>query len=286
MSINNFLSGKCMEKNEFFGTRHSIKPKGEDKESAYKGISERGEQLSRERAHDLMALVDRAPEGAVIFIGGSSDQIRTKSTAEVYGEEMKKIVTEESKDIVVINRNDIADSQKGYSQIVGGVVEKINAEPTKKVVVDFPMFLKEFSIGGGKFLDASGGMNEFTKKLLELGGTEEGALKKWIESEGIIDGIVGPKPKEIAEDQLNGIKRLFKFAKKNIGQERPIVIGFVGHSWTLDVLAIYLAKGSEVTMEGFEKIGGSMSKETEMVELSIHNNKGIFKYRGSEYEIK
>lgn len=275
-----------MESLDFIGTRHSIKPKGEDKESAYKGISEKGEQLSRERAKELLQLVENAPEGAIIFIGGASDQIRTKSTAEVYGEEMKKIVAEEEKDIMIFNREDIADDKNGYSKIVGDLAEKINNNPNKKIIVDYPLFLKEFSIGNGKFLNADGSMNDFTKKILEVGGTEEGALKKWIESEGIIDGIQGPNPEKIAEDQLNGIKRLFEFAKKSIGDNRPIIIGFVGHSWTLDVLAVYLANNGKVNMEGFEKIGGTMVKETECAELSIQDGKGVFKYRGNGYEIK
>lgn len=276
-----------MENRDFFTTRHSIKPKGEDKESVlYKGISEKGELLAKERANDLVALVERAPEGAVVFIGGATDQIRTKSTAEVYGDEMKKIVAEENKDIIIFNRNDIADSKKGYSQIVEELVEKINADPAKKVIIDFPMFLKEFSIGGGKFLDASGNSNDFTNKLLELGGSEEGGSKKWIEGGGIADGIEGPKPKEIAEEQLRGIDRLSEFVQKNLGQTRPVIIGFVGHSWPLDALAIYLANNGEVTMEGFEKIGGAMIKETEIAELVLDNGKTKFKYRGKEYELE
>ena len=275
-----------MENKEFFSTRHSIKPKGDDKESSHKGISEKGEQLSRERAKELLQLVENAPEGAIIFIGGASDQVRTKSTAEVYGEEMKKIIAEEEKDIMIFNREDIADDKNGYSKIVGDLAEKINNNPNKKVIVDYPLFLKEFSIGNGKFLNADGSMNDFTKKILEVGGTEEGALKKWIESEGIIDGIQGPNPEKIAVDQLNGIKRLFEFAKKSIGNNRPIIIGFVGHSWTLDVLAVYLANNGKVDMEGFEKVGGSMIKETELAELSMDSGEMGFKYRGKEYEIK
>ncbi len=275
-----------MDNKEFFGTRHSIKPKGEDKESAHKGISEKGELLARERAHDLVALAEHAPEGSVIFIGGASDQIRTKSTAEVYGEEMKKIVAEENLDMLVLNQDNITDSQKGYSKIVQDIVKKINVEPTRKIIIDFPMFLKEFSIGGGKFLNADGSMNDFTKKLLEVGGTEKGALKKWIENGGMFDGIEGPEPKKIAEEQLRGIKRLSEFAQKNIGQERPIIIGFVGHSWVLDVLAIYLANNGEINMEGFEKIGGKMIKETEVIELMVENGKEKFRYRGNEYDLK
>lgn len=276
-----------MESKDFFATRHSIKPKGEDKESEYKGISEKGELLARERVRDLLALVESAPEGAVIFIGGATDQIRTKSTAEVYGDEMKKIVAEDkNKGILVFNRDDIADSQKGYSQIVKELVKKINADPTKKVVIVFPMFLKEFSIGGGKFLDESGNSNDFTNKLLELGGSEEGGSKKWIEGGGIADGIEGPKPKDIAEEQLRGIDRLSEFAMNNIGQKRLIIVGFVGHSWPLDALAIYLANDGKMTMEGFEKIGGAMIKETEIAKLVLDNGKAKFKYRGKEYELE
>lgn len=274
-----------MKINEFFGTRHSIKPKGEDKEAAmYKGISEKGETLSKERAKELLEMIENAPAGAVVFIGGASDQIRTKSTAEVYGEEIKKIVAEKGKDIMVFNREDVADSKKGYSEIVKNLAEKINNNPNKKIVIDFPMFIKEFA-QGSRFLDKNGEMNEFTRKLLEKGGTEEGALKVWIKSEGIVDGIDGPNPKKVAEEQLHGIKRLYGFAEKNIEQKRPIIVGFVGHSLILDVLAIYLANDGEISLSGYEKIGGKMSKETETAILTIENNRTVFKYRGCEYEI-
>lgn len=272
---------------DFVGTRHSIKPKGEDSESEkFKGISERGEQLARERAHELLQMAEEAPEGAVIFFGGASDQIRTKSTAEVYGQEMKSIVAEEGKDILVLNREDIADREKGYSQIVTELVEKINSDPKRKVVVDFPMFLKEFSIGGGKFLNADGSLNDFTKKLLEISDySDEESLRNWIKGEGMIEGIEGPKPEEIAKDHVEGVRRLLEFAKKQIGGDRPIIIGFVGHSWSLDVMATYLANEGHVTLEGYEKTSGAMIKETQPIEVKMEGDKMVMKYGDKEFAI-
>lgn len=271
--------------NNFIGTRHSIKPKGEDKESEFKGISEKGVELSKERAEEVFEMINNSAPGTVMFFGGASDQIRTKSTSEVYCDEVKRIAAKKSSDILVINHSDIADASVGYTKIVNDVIEKIKSDPDKKVFVEFPMFIKEFALGNGKFLDESGNLTNFTKKILEVGKTEEGALKKWIEGGGVIDDMEGPKPEDVAKDHIKGIKRLAEFVNKNLGSTRPVVIGFVGHSWTLDVLAIYLANDGKVDIDGLEKVGGQMIKETQPIEIRIDGNQTIMRYNNQEFQL-
>ncbi|MFH0854021.1 MAG: hypothetical protein V1891_00810 [bacterium] len=53
---------------EFFAARHTIKPKGEDKESLeYKGASEKGVELGRERAKEVLEILEKSNEGTVRY---------------------------------------------------------------------------------------------------------------------------------------------------------------------------------------------------------------------------
>lgn len=270
----------------FFATRHSKKPKGEDLESKeFPGISERGVELAQERAKEIFKVLEDAEEGTVMFIGGASEAARTKSTAKVFGQEIKRIVAEEGKeDIFVLTKEDIIQKDKGYSQIIEEIAGRIKANPDKKVLVDFPLFLKEFQIR--RWLDEEGNFSSYTKALLERNKEDNLAcLEDWIGNEGRIGNLEGPNPTKVAEEQLQGIKRLKEFAQKYIG-ERPLIIGAAGHSWDLDALAIYLANEGKVDLEGLEKVGGEMIKETEPVQVEVTEEKTILRYKGKEFIIE
>lgn len=256
------------EKNiDMFTTRHSIKPKGEDVESKeYSGISEKGVELAKERAAEVMDILDNADEGAVMFIGGGSELLRTKSTARVYGDTIKEIVKEENiEDILVFTEGDIAGI-KGYTKKIKWLKEQIENNPDKKVIVDIPLFVKGFEMG--RWADESGDMSPYTKELLARNEYDElSALRDWFENKGVIGDLEGPKPEEVAKDHLRAIEKLKSFVEKYIS-DRQIIIGSVGHSWNLDALAVYLANDGEITVDGLEKIGGDMIGETQAITLS------------------
>jgi hypothetical protein len=275
---------------ESFFARHSIKvdkKKPEDAESQpYKGITEQGVELSRQKAQEVLKMLDQAEAGSVLFIGGASEQIRTKSTGRVFGDEIKDILAREGRnDILALTEADIADRQQGYTEIVQGVSDKINASPDKKVLIDYPMLMKEFSMK--MWLDEKGNFSEYTNKLLAKNNNNStAAIKDWIESEGKLDDLTGPNPTKVAEDSLKGIERLREFAKKYI-KDRPVIVGAVGHSWNFDALAVYLANNGKVDGEGFTKVGGELIKDSEIGRVEIDKEgKAVLKYKGKEFSIE
>ena len=270
---------------KFFAARHSIKPKGEDIESTeYKDISEKGEELARVKAREVLEFLENAESGTIMFLGGATEQIRTKSTGRVFGDEIKKIVKEENKEVVVLTEEDIIDKEKGPLQTVAEVVKKIEANPDKKFVISFPLRLKGFSTVDDEWFVKDGGWpTDFTKALMkESNFNDSVALKKWIEGQGVLGDLKGPNPTTVAEAQLKSIKRLQEFAKKQIGG-RPLIVGNVGHAWYLDALAIYLANNGKVDLEGLAKIGGESIKETQMVKVEIKDGQAKVIYNNQEF---
>lgn len=268
-----------------FTTRHSMKPEGDDPESTeFSGISEKGVILAKEKGREILKDLEEAEEGTIMFISGISEAIRTRSTAEVYGQEMKKTISEEAKeDIIVLLPEDLPkDLKKRKKHYIASSVEflseKIKENPDKKIVVDFPLFIKEFSLEG-RWINDSGEMTEYTKELLERNNNDgDESLRDWFDNEGKIGDLEGPNPTEVAEQQLAGIERLRKFAKKYIPSERPLIIGSIGHSWNLDAMAVYLANNGEVSREAFDEMKAKMIGETKLIRIVDHKGKQALEY--------
>jgi len=260
-----------LEQGDFL-MRHSVKPKGEDLESPdYPGISDKGVELAKVRAKELLDNLEKSKEGTVMFISGASELVRTKSTALAIGNEIKNIVQqEEMEDVMVITPQDFegedmkeADSHR---KKIDQLVSQIQANPKKRIIVDIPLFMKEFS-GAQGLLDKQEKLTEYTKAIMKASdGNGKEAFKEWLRDQGQFEGVQGPNPKQVAENQLAGIKRLREFAKKYI-PERPLAVGSVGHSWHIDTAAIYLANNGEVNLPGWEKINGQIMGETRMVKI-------------------
>jgi len=287
-----------MLQENFFATRHSIKPKAEDPESeVYSGVSEKGVDLARERAGEILELMSNEPAGTVMLLAGSSEIPRARNAAKIYGEEMdKRLESSNNEETLIISNKNIKDTSKkedasgdkpGYSQIVEEIAEKIKANPEKKVIVDFPMFIKEFAFNNDRWADKDGKMTEYVAKLLAKHSNDiEGCLRDWITNEGKLEDLSGPNPTEMAKEQLQGIERLAEFAKRYLGEERNLVIGSVGHSWSLDALAVYLANNGKVDIEGYEKIGGQMIKETQLMRVGKNkDDKACLFYNNNEYQL-
>jgi len=255
-----------------------MKPKGEDLESSeFVGISEKGVELAKERAQEILKDLEQLENGTVMLIGGVSEMPRTKSTAMVYGKEIKNLIKEQSRDNVIVLLPEDINEIKGFTNKVDFIAEQIKANPGKKMILDFPLFMKEFSFKGG-WLDDKGNLTDYAKELLRRNeNDEEKAMKDWFDNQGRIEDLVGPSPKEVAEQQLSGVERLRKFAKKYISG-RPLVIGSVGHSWNLDAVAVYLANNGEINKESFERMKAKMIGETEMIKLSWRDGKQVLEY--------
>lgn len=274
----------------FLSTRHSIKPKAEvDPESPdYKGISENGVELAQERAEDILNILEKEPEGSILFFLGSSEMDRTKSTIQVYMDEMKETLTNKNEqDISLVTKDEINNPDHGYTENANILAQKINTSPDKKFIVDASLFIKEL---GNLYwwTNKDGNLTEYVKKVLQdNNNNEELSFKDWLENDGVSGDLSGISPQDLAEGILNGIKRLSDFAKSFLeDKDRNLIIGSVGHSWSLDALAIYLANNGVVNMDGFNKIKGSLIDETQILKLAKQDDGEYnFSYNDKEYNI-
>ena len=266
-----------MREGDYF-SRHSIKPKGADLESSeFSGISEKGVELAKERSKEIIGNLETTEFGTVMILGGVSEVPRTKSTAMVYGQEIKKYLLEQGRNDVIVFLPEDLDEVEGYTNKVKFLTEKIKANPDKKIILDFPLFIKEFSLKD-RWIDEKGNLLEYTKELLKRNGNnEEAAMKDWFDNQGRIGDLLGPNPEEVAEQQLTGLERLREFAKKYIS-DRPLIIGSVWHSWNLYAVAVYLANNGKISREAFEKMEAKMIGETKMITISERDGKQVLEY--------
>lgn len=266
-----------MHEGDFF-TRHSTRPKEGDPESAeFEGVSEKGVELARERAREILESLDGLENGTIMFVGATSEIPRTKSTALIYGNEIKKILLKETRDDVLIFMPEDLEKIEGYSNKINYLVNQITTNPDKKIIIDIPLFIKEFSFVGD-FTTKEGKWAPYTQELLKRNeGDSEKALRDWLDNQGIIGDTKGPNPKEIAEKQLVGLNRLREFAGKYI-PNRPLIIGSVGHSWSLDALVLYLANRGEVTVEAFDELKAKMIGDAEMIKLMRKDGEQFLQY--------
>ncbi len=137
-----------MHEGDFF-TRHSTRPKEGDPESAeFEGVSEKGVELARERAREILESLDGLENGTIMFVGATSEIPRTKSTALIYGNEIKKILLKETRDDVLIFMPEDLEKIEGYSNKINYLVNQITTNPDKKIIIDISLFIKEFSFVG------------------------------------------------------------------------------------------------------------------------------------------
>lgn len=297
-----------------FVTRHASSARHSTPENPlskdYASLTEKGVEQSKELARqEIFDLIKNAPDGSVIFLGGSSDQKRTADTLEIYGDELEKLIYNELKEnsVEVITKNDIErlakDSAKragsetpDYESVLGEIDGLLREEdPKKKFIIDFPLELKGFSYGFRDRWTKGGKKTDYFSALLEKHGDSHlKAGLDWLKNKGRLeqkDGSVlqGPDPTQVAKEYVESIRRLQVFARKHT--DRPLFIGGVGHQWDLDALITYLASDrGEVTCEKFLEVAGDAKRvimdETEFFEFEIMENKILVKYRGKEYEVK
>lgn len=284
---------------EGFVGRHLKKPKGENKESSqYPGASEAGVDQGRERARkEVLEMVEQSEPGSVIFLGGASSEVRTKSGLELYGDELKEALKGREDEFVVITRTEVAEAGKTeddktrYAKAIEEIQKVIEANPGKKVIIDFPLMLKELSLRsrGGKnsWYDKDGNIAPYAHKLLDRNNNNDlETIKDWIQIEGTpIDGEMGPNPQETAEDYKSAILRLHDFVKGRI-PNRPVAIGMVGHGWDADAFIVNQIKG-KVDINNFNEVMGEKPlQESELMQFKFGEDKSSFSFRGKEYEIE
>lgn len=298
---------------QFFFARHTDRPdKSDSPESEqYEWITEKGVEMAQKAAENVVEMVEAAAPDAVIVIGGSTEEQRTKSTAQVIGDTLA-VKYAEDPNVIVLTHSQIESLRKAEDKpegfkILDEIKNLLDENKDKKVVIDYPLFLKGFSLRP-YFRDQSGTVTELNRKtvdsarheyaeelanvdtsedsFLRIKEEEAAGAKVYIKMQDADEAhaLGGQTPQEYAEAQLRDINRLRTFVKGQVGG-RETVVGFVGHAWTLDALAAYLANKGEASYEGFEETGERMIQLAEMGKVVIDGEKAVFTYRGKDYNI-
>lgn len=239
----------------------------------YSDMTEGGVEHAKEVARtEILQTIDSAPEGAVLFIGGKSDQVRAGQTAEIWGEELQRI-SDDRKDLVVLTKEDIddliyentQDRFKMHGETIHWIKKLIDNNTGRKIVLVYPLFIKEL---GYSYQDRWTQKNDegkvvktpyFSEILKKHDNDHAESIHDWLQNDGVLtttDGrtIQGPRPEDVAKQYLQGLERLYQFVKKQV-PDRPVLVRAVGHQWDLDAVATYLAKG-RVTYEDWREVMG------------------------------
>lgn len=264
---------------EYWLTRHSKSGKGVESSP---GLSEEGVELAKERAKAIAELVRNSVKGSVIFYGGVTSAPRTRSTAEIYVDEVENILHEEGTEGVrFIRQEEIKEDaeRSGYLATARSIANEADGSPDEKVVLELPLFIKEFSME--KYLCEEDGVTvkpEWQALLDKHGKDYTGAIREWFnnKSESI-------DPKEMAEGYLSGMRRLADFSRRFF-PNRPLKIGLIGHSFIIDALLTYIVNNNEISPEGFDKIGGDIVTETELAIIEFDKDSNpVLNYRGQTF---
>jgi len=252
---------------EFIGTRHSIKPGcGEKSAEGFFGLSEKGVELARARARELLERLQQAEDGTVFAFMGATEMERTKATIRVYEDEIRRIVTEDNiHDIDVFG-----ESEYDHTQSIGDNVRNITAElasrADRKAFISFPLQMNEFKLKDRWQNPDQSWASEYAQKIFAENDYDNArVVEAWLQNQGHLDGLEGPNPQVVAEEQFAGIDRIKDFVGKLL-PDRPVVVGFVGHTPNLEALNVYLQNGGRVDVEGFEKTGRKIFGETDIIE--------------------
>lgn len=236
----------------------------------YGDLTEGGVEHAKEVAReDLLRAIENAPERVLLFIGGKSDQVRTGQTAEIWGEALKEIAQTRS-DLLVLTKADIDQLREDVKEEGGKALESIrsiiDANFDKKIVIDFPLFIKQLGYGfedrWTKNNPDSGKIEKteyFSEILKKHNNNHAECISDWLQNDGkltLVDGrvIQGPRPEDVARQYVEGLSRLYRFAKSQT-PDRPIMVHGAGHQWDLDAVVTFLARG-RVTYDDWQAVMG------------------------------
>jgi hypothetical protein len=261
---------EASESLDIYGTRHSLQTNrriGENSVEGYSELSEKGVELAKKRASEILETLVQSEEGSVLAFIGASEAERTKSTIKVYGDEISRIIDDNKVPNVEVIDSRSFDEQAGVTEDIERIAKEINSQAKKKFLIACPLYIKELGLQNRWQNKDGSWSSEYAEKLFtENNFDNQEILREWLADQGEIGDLKGPNPKELAEEELEGLKRINGFIAKFI-QNRPVTIGFVGHTPNIEALAIYLANEGIVDLEGFEKIGGKSFAEADVMQL-------------------
>ena len=256
----------------------------------YPSITEKGvKQAHLTVREELIPALEATPPDTVLFILAKSDQTRTGHTVDAYGDEFDRIAQSRD-DLLVLTKTKLS-VQRGNT--IRTIKEIIKGNPDKKIVVVYPLFVKQLSYAfEDRWTTDCNKPSYFEELLKKYGGDHRATIHDWIETQGKLvleDGttITGPLPEKVAREYLEGIMRVYHFVKKQI-PNRPIRIHGVGHQLDLDAVVTFLATGKVDTLSFIQVTGGTAINESELIaDITFSSNGRVtVTYRGKEFKLR
>lgn len=265
-------------------TRHANSARhsepGNPLSTAYPSLTEMGVNQARATARqEIFSTIAQSEPGTVYCILACSDQERTRDTARVYGAELQRIASGRD-DLLVLTEEQIGTSYREQGSVMA-TLERIREmhKPDQKMVISFPLRLKELSYAYQNRWTKSGKKTEYFETLLDsFSGSHAEAAKHWIWQNGWLAAegrwLQGPKPADVAQQYLNGMIRVQKFTQQAFPDNNVIVHG-VGHQWDLDALVTSFSD-KEVTLESFNRAtGGTVIGESEFMKIELGQENSV-----------
>lgn len=272
----------------------------EKKESTeYPGLTIEGVEEARGKAvEEILPIIEKGAPGTVTFLGATSELERTRSTANVFADAIAENIRDKNENILMIGRNEIKEiyaETKSLSVTVNQLKKIVDENKDKKIIIDFPLFLKGLSMAETKK----------RKGLITLEKTEDGREienltpdandlykeKSYDEAEFLKTLIESGKTKDldpvkIAEGFRNSIDALVNFFRRNFDQQRSLNVIAVDSSGWMEWLAVYLANKGKIDQESLQKVfSGKNLAETEFYTVDFEPDKTEIRVRDKKFSV-
>lgn len=268
---------------EIIVARHSIRPDADHPEvPEYPGLSAAGVELARVKAQEIWSVIQQSPADTVVLIGGVSEAARTRSTARALALNLRQLA---GTDALFISQDDLAlEAQQNVTAAWRFIQNAIAEHPNTRVIVEYPLFLKQLSLVHNGWLDEQGNDCPFFVELMaQNGGDRDRALIDWAANGGVIDGVVGPSVAGVGAWYSQAIQRTVTVAEQ-LAPNRSILPLIIGHSWDVDALLGYVAGGGQIDLPIFnEVVAAGMIKPLEYAVLDFSDQSPTVTYRGARY---
>lgn len=278
----------------------------EKKESSeYPGLTVEGVTEASEKAKkEILPIIEESAPGTVTFLGATSELERTRSTANVFSDAIAENIEDEN--ILLIGRNEIKEiyaETKSLSGVVDHLKTVIDENTDKKIIIDFPLFLKGLSMTETR--DTKTGKIR-RKGLITLEKSESGREienltpdandlykeKNYDEAEFLKTLIESGKekgldPATIAECFRKSTDSLMNFFRKNFDQQKHLNIIAIDSSGWMEWLAVYLANKGKIDQDGLQRVfSGKNMAETEFYTVDFEVDKIKIKLRDKEFIVE
>lgn len=232
-----------MENINFFASRHSSRAFEASPNPEYPGLSEKGIELAREQAEKVVDIIIKSPQKSVVALCGISEAQRTRSTARIYTETAKEMVESQGLDCVNVDINDFEHFDSITDKINN--ISEIGAEhPDSKIFFSWPLYIKQFMIGGDRWQNDDGTWaSEYVESVFKDNNFDTDKVLNKVQEDFVAGKESAPNTEVIAEEQLDGVARLHNFLGK-VFPDRNIVVGIIGHSPNLEIMARHMIEGS------------------------------------------